>query len=711
MLYVISFSICHTSITHAQIGWQWANASVKTPLGAIEVATAIRNKSGNIFILANNYTDSIIFGTSKIYDNGSVPQMVVAKADSLGNFLWALGSQRTAKKSMVWLENSGIATDLSGNLYVSGVYTDSNCIIGPDTLNNPIPYCMYFMAKFSSSGSVLWAKNIASDSTPFAFLGNSLGVDFEGNIILSGSFGSAKITIGPITLYNNNIIGGGSSDVFLAKFDSLGNTIWAKSFGGKANDNPTGIFVQPNGDFFISGEYTSDSFVLGSTVLTNSTTKPISFLSKLDTNGNPIWAKMLSSHILCSGMTTDNYGCIFLTGGVDSNIKLGSFNLPSFGNFDCFVAMFDSSGNILWAKSAGGPGNDKGQSISVDNCGRILIAGTMELGAAPDTFMNFDGHILIKPYNKEYNDAMFITQYDRSGNYVSGMALSGGGDDYIGIMPDNHGNFYLGGDYEIDTFILGHDTLFNNKGENLFIGKYKYDTVPCSVCFTEPIIGKTNTCKGDSITLFDFTPLGIWNSSNTSIAFVDSTTGVVIGLTAGTIMITYEIGGCIGTKTVTINPVPLPIIGNNYICLELAINLSDALTGGVWSSNNTAVASIDSVSGKVFGVSTGSVIISYKLPTGCFITVSDTVISNCSLRVLRTSNNNEIEIYPNPASTELTIYSFDKICSVEISNILGQIVYCSHCNSDNLKVNIANFLPGMYLIRINGTEVRKFVKQ
>jgi trimeric autotransporter adhesin len=71
----------------------------------------------------------------------------------------------------------------------------------------------------------------------------------------------------------------------------------------------------------------------------------------------------------------------------------------------------------------------------------------------------------------------------------------------------------------------------------------------------------------------------------------------------------------------------------------------------------------------------------------------------------------EFNIYPNPASEQLTIASTDNITSIAITNLLGQTVYRRRYNSSKVQLDVADLPAGVYLIRINGTEVRKFVKQ
>ncbi len=70
-----------------------------------------------------------------------------------------------------------------------------------------------------------------------------------------------------------------------------------------------------------------------------------------------------------------------------------------------------------------------------------------------------------------------------------------------------------------------------------------------------------------------------------------------------------------------------------------------------------------------------------------------------------------IEVYPNPTSSELTIACSEKITKITITNLLGQTVFTHEYNTEKAEVNVANYPAGIYFVKINGTEVRKFVKQ
>jgi sugar lactone lactonase YvrE len=86
--------------------------------------------------------------------------------------------------------------------------------------------------------------------------------------------------------------------------------------------------------------------------------------------------------------------------------------------------------------------------------------------------------------------------------------------------------------------------------------------------------------------------------------------------------------------------------------------------------------------------------------------------TTCKLDVPETENLYEsISIYPNPASNELTIAAPISLLSIFITDMIGNAIYTQRCTTRKVKIDIAEFPAGIYLIRINGTEVRKFVKQ
>ena len=140
------------------------------------------------------------------------------------------------------------------------------------------------------------------------------------------------------------------------------------------------------------------------------------------------------------------------------------------------------------------------------------------------------------------------------------------------------------------------------------------------------ITGSKAVCEGSLTALNDGTINGGWSSASTTTATVGSGDGFVVGVAAGTTTISYTLPtGCYNTAIVTVNPLPASISGANQVCAGLTITLSDAITGGTWSSNNTGVSTVGLSTGVVTGVSMGIATITYKLPTGCSSTIMITV--------------------------------------------------------------------------------------
>jgi uncharacterized protein YjdB len=129
------------------------------------------------------------------------------------------------------------------------------------------------------------------------------------------------------------------------------------------------------------------------------------------------------------------------------------------------------------------------------------------------------------------------------------------------------------------------------------------------------ILGASSLCAGTTATLSDGTTGGVWTA--TGAATVGAGTGVVTGTTAGTATISYTVGSCSISKTITVNASPAAITNNATVCVGSTNLLSDATSGGTWTSGNTAVATVNAGSGLVTGVAGGIAVISYTGSNGC----------------------------------------------------------------------------------------------
>jgi hypothetical protein len=141
------------------------------------------------------------------------------------------------------------------------------------------------------------------------------------------------------------------------------------------------------------------------------------------------------------------------------------------------------------------------------------------------------------------------------------------------------------------------------------------------------ITGNANICTATPSTLTGAPTGGVWTSSNSGVAGVGSSSGLVSGFTAGLATMTYTLpAGCFGTLGVAVYTSPTPISGTPVVCQGMTTTLSDVTSGGSWTSSNTAVANVGSISGAVNGVSAGVANITYTMPVGgCYATTTATV--------------------------------------------------------------------------------------
>ncbi len=154
---------------------------------------------------------------------------------------------------------------------------------------------------------------------------------------------------------------------------------------------------------------------------------------------------------------------------------------------------------------------------------------------------------------------------------------------------------------------------------------HMYDTVACLGSATYYLTGASSVCTGTTITLTDSVAGGHYTSGNTSIATVGYTSGVVTGISAGAVTITYVVGGTYQYKNITVNPSPAAIGGPTSVAVGSSITETDATSGGTWTSSNVTVASIGMSTGLLTGNAAGYAVITYTLPTGCYVTRTDTV--------------------------------------------------------------------------------------
>jgi hypothetical protein len=419
--------------------------------------------NGNVYVTGTFQGSSITFGSYTLNNTGTgALNIFVVKYDASGNVLWAQGAGGTDND---WAY--GICVDASGNVYVTGYFRSPSITFGTITLNNTViagGSRDIFITKFNSVGSVLWAQSAGGSGDDMS---NSICLDANNNVYITGTFGwDSNIAFG-----NDSLISKGAYDIFIAKYDSSGNFIWARNDGGTQEDGGLGICIDASNNIYITGYFQTLATFDIDTI--HGIGNVSICIAKFDTSGNNIWAKS------AVGTLYDwNYGTsiaasgnsVYITGYFMYSVIFGSDTLGNSGNWSIFTAKYDTSGNALWGRCPGGTDYDYGNSISADSNGHVFVTGYFA-----SSFLNFGGIPALNT-NVGYDD-IFVVEYDASGSALWATSVGGTDNDYgMGICTSGGNNVYITGYYGSYNINFGSTTLNNNGSYDVFLAKLGFPT-------------------------------------------------------------------------------------------------------------------------------------------------------------------------------------------------------------------------------------------
>src|ERR1039458_5799245 len=366
--------------------WQWAKAGNGAIYGQeVESLDIANDANGNIYI-TGWFADTLIFGNDSLFSNGN-PVVFLIKFDSSGNELWS-------KISSYDGEGFGVTTDRTGNIYITGFFTGPTITFDSIAITN-MGGEDAFVVKYTAAGQILWARDIGG---PGGEEGYAVTTDSSGNVYMTGFYTSAPLIFANDTLYRLGV----GSDILLVKFDSLGNKLWAVSGGGPYSDYGNSVTTDNFGAVYITGYFSSPYGIFGAdSFLTNNGLD--FFIAKYATSdGHLMWAKNAGGTNNSRGqsMASDKSGNVFCTGNFTGSIILNSDTMftTAIGK-SFFIAKYDSSGNVLWAKNTTGPAgsNTFGLSLVTDSLGNVYISSAMGEVSNGDSILYLDTLTLIRP--------------------------------------------------------------------------------------------------------------------------------------------------------------------------------------------------------------------------------------------------------------------------------------------------------------------------
>ncbi|MCF8451199.1 MAG: T9SS type A sorting domain-containing protein, partial [Taibaiella sp.] len=229
------------------------------------------------------------------------------------------------------------------------------------------------------------------------------------------------------------------------------------------------------------------------------------------------------------------------------------------------------------------------------------------------------------------------------------------------------------------------------------------------------ISGSSNVCVSLTTALTPSVAGGSWTTGSATFATV-SGAGVVTGVAAGVVNITYTVSNSCGsattTKTLTVNSLvdAGSISGTDSVCQGDTITLSNAVTGGTWGSSNATIASVTST-GVVIGITPGTATIRYIVANVCSMDTATLVIkvksaASCATSVLPIpeKGNAGIRLYPNPTTGLLNITSPED-GTLTVYTIDGKEVSSYKITTSAASVTLPGGLSGgVYMCRFTGND-------
>jgi len=288
--------------------------------------------------------------------------------------------------------------------------------------------------------------------------GATVAVNASGDVFLAASFADT------VNFGGADLVGVGSADVLLARYDSNGVHQWSKRLGGAGFDAPNALVLDTSGNLIVVGAFTGTSNFGGSD-LTSAGIIDI-FMAKYDANGNHIWSRRIggSSNDYAWDVAVDAAGNIALTGSFQSTVDFGGGNLTSAGDEDIFVASYDANGQYRWAHRVGGSGGDNGWSIAVDSANNVIATGSFRGNA------NFGGGNLLSAGEED----VFLAKYDGAGNHIWSRRFGAAESDNGYAVATDGTSIVVTGNFLFNVSFGGGD-LVSAGGGDIFLAKFDAD--------------------------------------------------------------------------------------------------------------------------------------------------------------------------------------------------------------------------------------------
>lgn len=274
------------------------------------------------------------------------------------------------------IEGAGrVERAVNGNIYLGG-RTNSTLDIASEDAHQTTFNGVYdaFVFAFDSNYTLLWSTYLGGDEVESLF---GMTTDSESSVVITGLTNSSS-NVSTIGSFQEEF--SGYNDIFLSKFSYEGELLWSTYYGsGVGGEYANSVDVDSYDNIYIAGLMSSDSLGTPGVFQEYSGGFVDGFISKFSPNGELIWTSYFGGEEgdEIFDIEVNSFGEICILGQTDSDSlsSEGAYQAELAGSNDSFIALFDSTGNRIWATYYGGTSFDGPKRISVDADDNIIICG------------------------------------------------------------------------------------------------------------------------------------------------------------------------------------------------------------------------------------------------------------------------------------------------------------------------------------------------
>jgi prepilin-type N-terminal cleavage/methylation domain-containing protein len=387
------------------------------------------------------------------------------------------------------LDKSGGVSKLSdGSVLVTGSF-EGTTILGQGEPNATTLVSAgsrdIFIAKYNPSGTLAWAKRAGGTSEDYG--GNYIIGYADGTSIVTGSFTGTAV-FGQGEPNATTLVSAGSRDIFVAKYATDGNLVWAKRAGGTGErEYGFGLAANSDGSALVTG-YFEGTAVFGqgeanaTTLVSGGATD--TFIAKYNSNGTLAWSKRIGGNSWEWGYgISNNIDGTFVVAGQFASTNSVIFGegdpnqtiLTASGTYNSYIAKYNSDGSIIWAKKVLSIGADRNwaRDIGMHSDGSSIVTGffwgtaVFGQGESNETTLVSTG----------VQADIYVAKYNSDGTLAWAKKAGGnGGDLAIDIAINTDGSSIITGYFEgTATFGQGESnqtSLVSAGAQDAFIAKY-----------------------------------------------------------------------------------------------------------------------------------------------------------------------------------------------------------------------------------------------